>query len=54
MKEKHFKLLRWAPVVASVVLIIVIAIISIMTVSELKDTTRWREQTFQVVLLAER
>jgi CHASE3 domain sensor protein len=53
MKEKHFKLLRWAPVVASVVLIIVIAIISITTVSELKDTTRWREKTFQVVLDAQ-
>jgi CHASE3 domain sensor protein len=53
MKEKHFKLLRWTPVVASVLLIIVIAIICIMTVSELKDTTHWREETFQVVLDAQ-
>jgi CHASE3 domain sensor protein len=53
MKEKQFNLLRWAPVAASVGLMVMIAIISVATVSELKKATYWREHTFQEVLDAQ-
>jgi CHASE3 domain sensor protein len=53
MKEKHFNLLRWSPVAASVLLMIVIAVISTATVSELKKATYWREHTFQTILDAQ-
>jgi CHASE3 domain sensor protein len=53
MKEAHFKLLRWAPVAASVLLMAVIIVISMATVSELKKATYWREHTFQEVLDAQ-
>jgi CHASE3 domain sensor protein len=53
MKEKHFNLWRWAPVVASVALMVMITVISLATVSELKKATYWREHTFQEVLDAQ-
>jgi CHASE3 domain sensor protein len=53
MKDKHFNLLRWTPVVASVALMVMIAIVSVATVSELKKATHWREHTFQEVLDAQ-
>ena len=53
MKDKHFNLLRWAPVIASVVLMVMIAVISVATISELKKSTYWREHTFQEVLDAQ-
>jgi CHASE3 domain sensor protein len=53
MKDKHFNLLRWMPVAASVALMVMIAIISVATVSELKKATYWREHTFQEVLDAQ-
>jgi len=53
MKEKNFSLLRWVPVVASVALMLLIIVISLATVSGLKRTTHWRDQTFQDVLDAQ-
>ena len=53
MKEKHFNLLRWAPVSASVVLVALIAVISARTVAELKKATYWRKNTFDVILNAQ-
>jgi CHASE3 domain sensor protein len=53
MNEKQFNYLRWTPVGVSVALMILIAVISVRTVSELKKATFWREHTFQVVLDAQ-
>ena len=53
MKDKHFKIFRWAPVVASAVLMGMVAVVSVRTVSELKKATYWREHTFQVILDAQ-
>src|SRR5579872_6325711 len=53
MQERHLRVLRWAPVVASLALMIMIAIISLATVSGLKKATYWREHTFQEVLDAQ-
>jgi CHASE3 domain sensor protein len=53
MRERQFNLLRWTPVVASVALLVLIAIVSVATVSELKKVTFWREHTFQEVLDAQ-
>jgi CHASE3 domain sensor protein len=53
MKEKHFNFLRWLPVIASILLMVAIAIVSVVTVSELKKATYWREHTFQVILDAQ-
>jgi len=53
MKDKHFNLLRWTPVAASVALMVMIAVVSVATVSELKKATYWREHTFQVILDAQ-
>jgi CHASE3 domain sensor protein len=53
MKERPFKILRWAPVAASIALMILIAVVSVATVSELKKATYWREHTFQEVLDAQ-
>lgn len=53
MKDRHFTFWRWAPVVASAVLMGMIAIVSVRTVSELKKATYWREHTFQVILDAQ-
>jgi CHASE3 domain sensor protein len=53
MKDKRFKILSWLPVAASVALMILIAVVSVATVSELKKATYWREHTFQVILNAQ-
>ena len=53
MKERQFKILSWLPVAASVALMVLIAIVSVATVSELKKATYWREHTFQVILDAQ-
>lgn len=53
MKDRNFKILRWAPVVASVVLMAVIVVISARTVSELRKATNWREHTFKTILDAQ-
>ncbi|HTL71754.1 MAG TPA: CHASE3 domain-containing protein [bacterium] len=53
MKDKHFKLLRWAPIAASVILMVMIAVVSLRTVTELKKATSWRELTFQTILEAQ-
>lgn len=53
MKDNHFKLLRWLPVMASVLLLTAIAVISTGTVAELKKATYWREHAFQVILEAQ-
>jgi CHASE3 domain sensor protein len=53
MKEKHFNFWRWAPVIASAVLMGVVAAVSVRTVSELNKATYWREHTFQVILDAQ-
>lgn len=53
MKDKYFNLLRWVPIAASVMLMVMIAIISLATVSELKKSTYWREHTFQTILDAQ-
>lgn len=53
MNEKQFNLLRRAPVGISIGLMILIAVISVRTVSELKQATHWREHTFQTILDAQ-
>lgn len=53
MKEKHFTFWRWAPVIASAVIMGMIGIISVKTVAELKKATYWREHTFKVILDAQ-
>jgi CHASE3 domain sensor protein len=53
MKDGSFNFLRWAPVVVSMVLMVMIAIGSVATVAELKKDTYWREHTFQVILDAQ-
>ncbi|HVY69642.1 MAG TPA: CHASE3 domain-containing protein [Verrucomicrobiae bacterium] len=53
MTEGKFKLVRWAPVGLSIVLMGFVAAIATRTVSELKEATYWRERTFQAVLDAQ-
>jgi len=53
MKDRQFNILRWTPVGTSIALMILIAGISVRTVSELKKATYWREHTFQVILDAQ-
>jgi len=53
MKEKHFKFLRWAPVIGSLALMILVTVVSMATVSELKKTTYWREHAVQELLDAQ-
>jgi CHASE3 domain sensor protein len=53
MNDRQFNFLRWTPVAISLVLMILIAAISIKTVSELKKATYWREHTFKVILDAQ-
>jgi methyl-accepting chemotaxis protein len=50
---KNLNLLRWLPVAGSVALMVLIAIVSAMTVGELKQATHWRKHTFQVILDAQ-
>jgi CHASE3 domain sensor protein len=53
MTMRHHDLLRWLPVAASLGLVVLIVIISIVSVRELKQATNWRKQTFQAVLEAQ-
>jgi CHASE3 domain sensor protein len=53
MNEKKFNLLRWAPVVASVVLMLAIIVVAVASVAELKKATNWRDHTFQAILDAQ-
>lgn len=53
MKDRQFNVLRWTPVAVSIGLMILIAAISVRTVSELRKATYWREHTFQVILDAQ-
>lgn len=53
MKSQHFNFWRRLPIIASVVLMVLIAAVSIKMVSEIKKATYWREHTFQVVLDAQ-
>jgi len=53
MKDRQFNILRWTPVGISIALMILIAGISVRTVTELKKATYWREHTFQVILDAQ-
>jgi len=53
MKDRQFNILRWTPVAVSIALLLLIAGISIRTVSELRKATYWREHTFKVILDAQ-
>jgi CHASE3 domain sensor protein len=53
MNEKSFNLLRWAPVVASVLLMLAIVIVAAASVAELKKAATWRGHTFQAILDAQ-
>src|ERR1043165_4996316 len=53
MNDKQFKLLRWAPIAGSITLVLLIAIISASTISELNEAVYWRKHTFQVILEAQ-
>ena len=53
MKDTHFSIWRALPLGASVVLMILIAIVSWRTVREMNRAIYWREHTFQVVLDAQ-
>jgi CHASE3 domain sensor protein len=53
MKDRQFNILRWTPIAVSIGLMVLIAVISIRTVSELRKATYWREHTFKVILDAQ-
>jgi CHASE3 domain sensor protein len=53
MKDRQFNILRWIPIAISIGLMILIAAISIRTVSELRKATYWREHTFHAILDAQ-
>lgn len=53
MKDKHFNLLRWAPVAASMAVVLLIIVISATMINGLKKASYWRKHTFQTVLEAQ-
>jgi CHASE3 domain sensor protein len=53
MNDRHFNILRWTPVGISIALLILIAVVSVRTVSQLKNATYWRAHTFKVILEAQ-
>ena len=53
MSERQFNALRWTPAGISIGLMILMAVISIGTVSQLRNVTHWRQHTFQVILDAQ-
>ena len=50
-ENPHF--LRWLPVIGSVILMVMVAVISIRTMSELKSAIYWRQHTSQEILAAQ-
>ena len=52
-RRKSLDFLRWLPVVAAVVLMVMVAFISARTMSELKNAIYWRQHTFQEILAAQ-
>jgi CHASE3 domain sensor protein len=50
MKEKHIRLLRWIPVVGSLLVVALVAIISGLTFRELREAVYWRNRTFETIL----
>jgi len=47
----HF--LHWVPIVASITLIVMAAVISVATVASLRSALNWRQHTYEVILVAE-
>jgi CHASE3 domain sensor protein len=52
-RRENLYFLRWLPVVGSVVLMVMVAVIATRTMSELKDAIYWRQHTSQVILAAQ-
>jgi PAS domain S-box-containing protein len=44
---------RWLPMAGSIALMLMVAILSVTTISQLKNATYWRQHTFQVILSAQ-
>ncbi len=53
LRRKRFNFLRWLPVAAAVVLMVMVAFISARTMSELKNAIYWRQHTFREILAAQ-
>jgi len=52
LRRKSLDFLRWLPVAASVTLLVMVALISARTMSELKNAIYWRQHSFQEILAA--
>jgi CHASE3 domain sensor protein len=48
-RQENFNFLRWLPVTGSVTLMIMIAFVSAVNMTELKSATLWRQHTMQVI-----
>jgi PAS domain S-box-containing protein len=44
---------RWLPMAGSVALMLMVAVLSAVTISQLRDATYWRKHTFEVILAAQ-
>jgi CHASE3 domain sensor protein len=44
---------RWLPMAGSVTLMLMVAMLSAVTISQLRDATYWRKHTFEVILAAQ-
>jgi CHASE3 domain sensor protein len=53
MRRKRFNFLRWLPVAVSVLFMVMVASISVRTMSELKNAIFWRQHSFQEILAAQ-
>ncbi|HEU5122584.1 MAG TPA: CHASE3 domain-containing protein [Verrucomicrobiae bacterium] len=45
--------MRWLPLIGSISLTVLVALISTVTIRELKEATAWRKHTFEVILEAQ-
>jgi CHASE3 domain sensor protein len=51
--RQNMSFLRWVPIAASATLIVMVAVISVATVTSLRAALDWRKHTYEVLLLAE-
>lgn len=52
-RRANFNFLRWLPVTGSVTLMAMIAFVSAVNMTELRNASAWRKHTFQVILSAQ-
>ncbi len=53
MNDQQFNRWRWTPIVASIALMILIAVVGLVTSARLQEAAYWRQHTIQVVLGAQ-